>query len=197
MEYNPIFSRTSQGGDKKLSNSKWLVANTIDADLCPVRLYRKLISKRGQNITTQRLFLTVNPNWKMGNWYKNCPIGKNTLSNWTKQAAQKIGLDTEKEKITNHSNRATAVSTLSKAGVSEQTLIKITGHSSAASIKPYLQMDKTHHENTIQGLRGHPPTNGLDQHEAPVSCSSKSFQQHQQATTVYYNNCVFNNNTYN
>ncbi|XP_031335169.1 uncharacterized protein LOC116165037 [Photinus pyralis] len=61
IEYNPVFSKTAQGGGRKLADSKWLVANTEKSEFCPVRLFKKLLSKRGPNVTTNRLFLTPKP----------------------------------------------------------------------------------------------------------------------------------------
>ncbi|XP_031341004.1 uncharacterized protein LOC116169118 [Photinus pyralis] len=119
IEYNPVFTKTTQGGERKCANSK--------------------------NIKTDRLFLTVNPNWRdlqgVG-WYKDVPVGKNVMGKWMNDSAKRAGLNTTDKKITNHSSRATAVSTLAKSGVEEQQIIKITGHSNANSIKPYLQLDK-------------------------------------------------------
>lgn len=40
-----------------------------------------------------------------------------------------------------------------KAGVNQQEIIKITGHSSSSSLKPYLQLDDEHHLNLINKLR--------------------------------------------
>lgn len=37
LEYNPIFSKTAQGGSQKLTDTKWLTLNTINPDACPVR----------------------------------------------------------------------------------------------------------------------------------------------------------------
>lgn len=37
IEYNPIISKTAQGGSKKLTDSKWLVTNETNKSLCPVR----------------------------------------------------------------------------------------------------------------------------------------------------------------
>lgn len=121
------------------------------------RILRKLLSKRGQNIQIHRLFLTANRTWKKDDpnslWFINSPIGKNTISKWTKSAAEAIGVDTKKMKISNHSHRVTTISHLSKAGVQEQTLIKMTGHSSSTSIKPYLQLDEEHHSKVVQEIR--------------------------------------------
>lgn len=122
---------------------------------------KKLLSKRSGCIKTERLFLTVNTAWNKNSsaaWYKNSPVGINTISKWTKEAASKIGLDVQNTKITNHSNRSTAVTQLAKAGVQEQQLIKITGHGSASSVKPYLQIDAEHHTKIIQQMRLEAPT---------------------------------------
>jgi integrase len=152
IEYNPIFSKTTQGGGRKLADSKWLVKNERDHRFCPVKTFVNLQEKR-MNITNTRLFLTPNPHWKIsGNWFKKGPVDVNEISAWTKRQAEKSGLNTDK-KNTNHSLRATAVSKLVKSGVSEQNLIKITGHSNAKPICSYLQIDEDHHRKIIEKIR--------------------------------------------
>ena len=179
IEYNPVFTKTTQGGTSKCADSKWLIENKVNPDFCPVRLYRKLISKRSNNVKTDRLFLTVNPSWKSSFWYKNMPIGRNNIQQWINDNAQRAGLNTKNRKITNHSSRATAVSSLAKAGVSDQQLIKISGHSSSHSIKPYLQLDKDHHETLINQMR---ETNNVDDSSLNLTTAKQ----------VVYNNCTFN-----
>lgn len=209
IEYNPIFTKTAQGGDRQCAKSKWLVSNNGSPDMCPVRLYHEYMSKR-QGIDNPRFFVSVNRTKKT--WYKNVPVGKNTLSKWTQICAQKAGLLTGK-KVTNHSLRASAVSALAKSGVQEEQLIKITGHSSTASIRPYLQIDQEHHENIIYKMRGNDAKNMVP--AAPISTqpihprmdiceettaakigsvSSNSTPQH---SVIQYTNCVFNCNTLN
>lgn len=56
-----------------------------------------------------------------------------------KGSADKAGPDTVNKKLTNHSARSSAISNLSKASVDEPELIKILGHNSVLSIKPYLR----------------------------------------------------------
>lgn len=187
IEYNPIFSKTCQGGSKSCTNSKWLVPNVVNKDACPVRLFNKLISKRGKNITSNRLFLRPNRFWKTENdtWFDNIPVGKNTINGWTKSSAQVIGLDTKNKKITNHSNRSTAVSQLAKKGVPEQQLIKITGHNNSTSIKPYLTIDENRHDEIINSMRGNASTVGSN------NTSSSS------ASTFNFTNCTFNNCSFN
>lgn len=198
IEYNPIFSKTTQGGARKLADSKWLVKNETDHSFCPVRMFLKLQDKRGK-VTNTRLFLTPNPHWKIsGNWFKNSPVGINEISAWTKIQAKKSGLNTTK-KITNHSLRATAVSKLAKSGVSEQNLIKITGHSNAKSISSYLQMDEDHHRKLIQKMREHgtevtrqqiPPPMASSSHPMAMSSENQNVVNNYQNCNFYYS---FNN----
>lgn len=191
IEYNPIFSKTSQGGAHKCADSKWLIPNKVKPNHCPVRLFKKLISKRLQNnrIKTDRLFLTVNRSWRTkeaSNWYKNMPIGRNEILKWNRKSAELAGFDTTNKKITNHSSRATAVSSLAKAGVNEQQLIKISGHSSSHSIKPYLQLDKEHHESIVNQMRGN------NSRSTNIDVNRSTQQKH-----VVYENCTFTcNNLY-
>ncbi|KAK9679562.1 Retrotransposon gag protein [Popillia japonica] len=70
IEYNPIFTKTTQGGAQKCADSKWLIPNKVKSSNCPVRLFKKLISKRTENAPIKsdpRLFLTVNPAWNKKN----------------------------------------------------------------------------------------------------------------------------------
>ncbi|KAK9883342.1 hypothetical protein WA026_001517 [Henosepilachna vigintioctopunctata] len=62
IEYNTIFSKTVQGGEKH--TSKWLKPNKNCEDKCPVRLLKKMLRKRTPNIKTNRLFLTPHPDWQ-------------------------------------------------------------------------------------------------------------------------------------
>ncbi|KAF5308009.1 hypothetical protein FQR65_LT06577 [Abscondita terminalis] len=66
IQYNHIFTKTTQGGAKPYANNKWLEPNHDEVSRCPVRLLDKLMIKRSKNVNTKtdRLFLTVNPNWR-------------------------------------------------------------------------------------------------------------------------------------
>lgn len=185
IEYNTVFSKTAQGGNQRTTDSKWLTPNTQNPNHCPVRLWNKMMCKRTKNIKTRRLFLAVNKDWNKyptSCWYKNTPLGVNEISKWTKLAAEAIGLDTKRVKITNHSNRSTAVSQLSKAGTSIQEIIKITGHSSANSVQPYLQLNEEHHSSIISSLRNETKTIKSSSFSSPAPAP----------TNNVYNNCTFN-----
>lgn len=209
IEYNSIFSKTAQGGNKKCADSKWLVTNNNNPSLCPVRLFNKYVEKR-RNVSCDRFFLTANPISIAAiskRWYKNVPVGRNTMSTWTHKAAKTAGLDLDRKKITNHSLRASAVTALAKNGVGEEQLIKITGHTSTSSIRPYLQLDEEHHENIIKKMRGEqsedqktvarssPVTSVPRTTIAALNPEGLQSATTASANTIYYNNCVFNCNT--
>lgn len=161
-----------------------------------------MLSKRGPNIKTDRLLLTPNPSWNKtasSQWYKNCPVGINEVGAWTKLSAEKAGLDVKRVKITNHSTRSTAVSQLAKAGVGEQQLIKITGHSSAGSLRPYLQMDQEHHSKLIEKLRSKsepsPSTSSSSATVKEVASEEVEvpFANNLASNSIVYSNCTFLN----
>ena len=54
IEYNPVFSKTCQGSSKKCPDSKWLIMNKENPDVCPIRLYYKVLSNRPAHISTDR-----------------------------------------------------------------------------------------------------------------------------------------------
>lgn len=198
VEYNPVFSKTCQGGSQKLADTKWLSPNVENPSRCPVRLYKKLIQKRGLNITTDRMFLTPNNFWKKnGIWYKNTPIGKNEMSKWLKKSAERCGLDVKKRRITNHSSRSTVVSHLVKAGIQEQELIKITGHATASSLKPYLQISEAHHSSIIDKVRNKVSKPSCTETSAVTSSVIRhEAEQENPSDHAIYNNCIFNNCTF-
>lgn len=108
---------------------------------------------------------------------------------WMNILAQKIGIDTKAVKITNHSIRASAVSNLAKEGVTEQQLIKVTGHSNAHSIRPYLQMDAEHHKRIVERMRNNSDSSVMINSNTTSTSSDLSSRGN-----VYYNNCTFNFN---
>ena len=197
IEYNPVFAKTCQGGGAKLTDSKYLTPNLDNPGQCPVQLFKQFFEKRG-NIITQRMFITPNPFWEKTNvWYKNMPVGKNKISKWLKDGAKMSGLDTKKRKITNHSLRATVVSHMTEAGVQEQEVIKITGHATASSLKPYLQINEEHHLDIINKVR---KTNTQQQTSAETISKTTVIESHisePEKNQLVFNNCVFNNCSFN
>ena len=78
-------------------------------------------------------------------WYYNTPMGANSLGQLLKRACQEAGVSGKK---TNHSLRKTCVKELSKAGIQDHQIVKITGHKNVSSLVHYDQeLDLEDHEN--------------------------------------------------
>ena len=112
LAYNTISGKTTQRGEKDLAESK-LTPNKGIEGLCPVRLLEKTMAKRTSNVKTNPLF-----------WHKNCLIGLNQISKFTRLSAENLGTDTKKARIMNHSNRSLAVSVLANSSANLQEVIK-------------------------------------------------------------------------
>ena len=69
-----------------------------------------------------------------GPWYDNIPLGINTLGSKMNSIAQKAGCTT---KYSNHSLRATTVTTLNDAGFESRDIMTVTGHKAETSLKHY------------------------------------------------------------
>ena len=88
------------------------------------------------NPDCSRLFQTPLKNYTQdGPWYKNCPIGKNTIGTVMKNILRKAGLSKD---YTCHSVRASTITHLYHAGVPAQGICEITKHRNEASLKHYI-----------------------------------------------------------
>ena len=70
-----------------------------------------------------------------GPWYRNAPLGVNTLGNKMKTISRQAGCSLM---YTNHSLRATTVTVLDKAGIASRDIMAVTGHKSESSLKHYV-----------------------------------------------------------
>ena len=64
------------------------------------------------------------------------PVGKNTLGDKVKHLSKNVGLS---KVYTNHSLRATCVTTLDKAGFASRDIMAVSGHKSESSLKHYVK----------------------------------------------------------
>ncbi|KAJ3654614.1 hypothetical protein Zmor_013789 [Zophobas morio] len=113
VECNTIFGKTTQGSEKP---------NKKIEDLCPVRLFKKMIAKQTLNIKTSRLFLTPNKGWT--------------------RCAENVA-DIKKTRTMNHSNRSSAVNVLESSGANLQEIIIVTDLFTPNSLKLYLKLSET------------------------------------------------------
>ena len=59
IEFNMVHDKNHQGGGQALSDTRHLIPDTECPDLCPVRIWRKLMSMR-EGVTSRRFFLYAN-----------------------------------------------------------------------------------------------------------------------------------------
>ena len=71
-----------------------------------------------------------------GPWYRNAPLGVNTLGNKMKTISRQAGCSLM---YTNHSLRATTVTVLDEAGIASRDIMAVTGHKSESSLKHYVR----------------------------------------------------------
>ena len=107
-----------------MAESKWLTPNKEIEDLCPVRLFEKMMVKRTSNVKTKCLFLTPNNDRKATKvWYKNYSVSLNQISRWTRLGAGNVKVESKKARITNHFNRSSAASVITSSGANLQDIL--------------------------------------------------------------------------
>jgi hypothetical protein len=75
-----------------------------------------------------------------GTWYKNCPIGENTLKTFVKDLMKTAGYSGN---YSNHSLRVTTVNRLIDAGLSDGDIMNRTGHRSSTTIANYRRVNES------------------------------------------------------
>ena len=104
---------------------------------CPVRLFKKFVSHRPEKMKQpdSPFYLSINYNHtSSSSWYKNQPMGVNTINSAMKILAQQADLPGKK---TNHSARKTTVETLCSSGITDSTVMQVSGHRNVQSLNSY------------------------------------------------------------
>lgn len=187
---------------------------------CPLESLRLYVSKL--NKQCEQLFQRPKiVNWASSlEWYRNCPIGVNTLAKMMSEISKAAGLS---KIYTNHSIRATCVTTLREKGVAPTDIMAVTGHRNVASIESYSRgpsaemRAKMSHKLAETSLAGRScSSNGTEHIDSAISTSilqaEATDEDHSQKTlpsspiTVsstiemtrnLFQNVVFNNSTIN
>lgn len=104
---------------------------------CAVALF-KLYAEKRVGKDHPAFYLAVHYGGKEDSWYKNQPLGNNSISNMMKEAAGIAGLEGN---YTNHSGRKTSVKRLLDGNVAPQLIAQLTGHKNVASLSSYAEAD--------------------------------------------------------
>lgn len=129
IEYTDSYSKTFKHGLKQHHIEPKIVQvwPADNYERCPVKLYKKMISLRPTNCTTNALFLQPVANYTSTKWYNNTPMGHNVISLSFRSLMEAAGEDGN---FTNQSGRRTTVTRIFEATGDKQLARKITGHRS-------------------------------------------------------------------
>ena len=142
---------------------------------CPVKQLKLYISKL--NPKCSALFQRPKvKNWRLSSsWYMNIPVSEGTIGGFMPRISEEAELSI---RYTNHSIRATTVSSLREAGIHPNDIRAITGHRSVASIESYSRgpsMGKrADYSNLLSSLREDSSSPAVS--TTPAVCASVSGQ---------------------
>ena len=144
--YIESVSKNNPGGLKhRKLDAKQVVhhGNREDPSRCFVEMYRQYCSHRPAKVKEDAFYLCPIRNAKGQVWYKDQPIGVNTLANTVKRICEKAGIKGYK---TNHSLRVTAATRLFHSGLDEQLIMERTGHRSTDGVRAYKRSSEEQQE---------------------------------------------------
>ena len=120
VEWNERETKTRHGGDLqgggRAFEPKLFSPPDVPSERCPIVAFLAYKSKRPDTMLKAEspFYLAINHKPRNPNlWYKNSPMGENTLGTMMSRMAKRAGLV---GKITNHSLRWTSLITLSTGG---------------------------------------------------------------------------------
>ena len=144
-------------GDPKDIQTMKIMSEVKGDEYCPIKSLETFLEKL--NPACDALFQRPleNFDYQSKTWYYNRPVGVNTLSGKIK----KLSIQAKCSKIyTNHCLRATAITTLDRAGISHTDICAVTGHRRVESLKSYTApptIKQRHHMSAILHNFGKPP----------------------------------------
>ena len=137
--YSEFGSKNNQGGFASMNQrNKTVKQYAIDSERCHVKIldkyFKSLPPKAAENDIFYLQPLSNTPTDPYVAWFKNVPVGKNTLGRMMKSMCEKAGIS---EGYTNHSLRAYGATKLFQAQVPEKLIQQRTGHRSLDALRQY------------------------------------------------------------
>lgn len=158
--------------------------NSINPDKCPVVAYNLYMKKLPLN--SNELFPKPLMNFYNDTWYSPKAVrGKDYLGNLMKRLSKQLNLS---KPYTNHSIRATVVTTLMDQGYDPSDISAITGHKSADALRKYASfknVTRLEEFSTVLSSKLHSNPQGssigqkrkLDYNDELPCCSKKSYTE--------------------
>ncbi|KAL9950919.1 hypothetical protein ACROYT_G043491 [Oculina patagonica] len=108
-------------------------------------------------------------------WYKNEPLGKNSLSQLMPKISKKAGLS---QIYTAHCVRASTITSLHQAGVDAKQICAITKHKNEQSLTPYIKDSSSSQKRACSGILSRPFTTCTSEVVGAEDGSSQSSSMH-------------------
>ena len=158
LTYAEGITKTRQSGlheKHRLVQPKMFATGTIR---CPIHFYKLFLSKRPLSLRSNGpMYLSIIYNPTSSVWYKNMPMGQNTINEIMKRMVNNSSLATSTKKLTNHSARKTLIKKLKQNKVPKSDIIGITGHSTEAGLDAYDSGDENEQQVISNAIDIVPP----------------------------------------
>jgi hypothetical protein len=164
-------------------DSKKRMCETKQPD-CPVASFEKYVSKLHPSCDRFWQYPSTRFSASTKFWYCNKPIGKNPMGKMLKKLCGDAELPNA---YTNHSLRATTITTLANKGYDRSSIQKVTGHKNGNSLDPYLSYCNDKKRKEMSTVLSNAASGGGDNNEnnkkvctsAPPSTSNLAAVQSQ------------------
>ena len=154
LEYIAMARKNHQGLNIRDIEEHGIMAEQPNDPMCPLASFKLHLSKLHKNSDIFFCYPTENPKWtyQSETWYTQKQLGVNTIGGWMAKLSKDVELS---QVYTNHCLQATVASKLAKAGVSDRSIISVTGHKNESSLKHYISAasasEKRHLSNILHG----------------------------------------------
>lgn len=150
LEYNERATKTRTGVNAKHDHHPKAKAyeNEDDQEKCPVEAYLMYKAQRPDHCQGPDTPFYLSIFHRKGgyiqgdHWFKNQPVGLNTLGKIMKKMASAAGLGKDK-RYTNHSARKTMMQKMADAQLNPTIMMQVSGHKNIQSINNYSCMSET------------------------------------------------------
>ena len=127
----PVYEKNVRIGHELSVRQTLMAENSNDSSKCPVAAMEIYLSK----LPGDNLFPKPKACYQNGDWYcVKSNLGKNTLQDMMKNMSSRANLN---QRYTNHSIRATVVTSLRRQGFTEEQCMRVTGQKRKESVQLY------------------------------------------------------------
>ena len=167
-------------------------SNTENPERCFVTLFKKYRQLCPDDPVANSFYLQPSRTPTDTCWYTRQPLGHSMLGGTVARLCKQTGIEGYE---TNHSLRATAITSLFESGVDKQQIMERTGHRSLEGVRSYKRMSDKHflmlrrppvNNQTDSAVHRHSNTSGLRLHKPTAAPFTQLVHRH------VFNDCTVN-----